>query len=90
MKHEPLTQSKNFETVQEQVRPNTPRSVVELIARQLDRADESNLRIQEEGAVVRDMKGSVIPHPAIEIERAATKLAADLLTKHRSSAQTTP
>jgi hypothetical protein len=56
--------------------------VVTLIATQLDRAEEAAERIAREGSVVRDTKGSVIAHPAIAIELAATKLAADLLGKH--------
>ena len=31
--------------------------------------------------MVRDMKGSIIPHPAIAVEAAAQKLAAGLLEK---------
>jgi hypothetical protein len=74
--------SKNFDAVKRQVKDFTPRAVIDLIARQLDRADEAKRRIDEEGIVVRDMKGSVIAHPAVAIEQAATKLAADLLAKH--------
>jgi len=69
--------------VADQVQPGTPDSIITLIERQLDRAWAAHCRIQKEGEVVRDMKGSVIPHPAIEIERAATKQASDLLAKHR-------
>lgn len=39
-------------------------------------------RIEKEGSFVRDMKGSVVPHPAITIELAATKTAAELLMKN--------
>jgi len=82
--HKQPTRSKNYDAVAKQVRDNTPASVIELIARQLDRADDAKARIEKEGSVVRDMKGSVIPHPAIAIELAATKTAADLLGKHKS------
>lgn len=75
--------STNLESVREQVRADTPESLIELIAKQLDRASEAAERIEKEGSVVRDMKGSVIPHPAILIEQNATKLAADLLTKNK-------
>ena len=40
---------------------------------------EAGERVAWEGSVVRDMKGAVIPHPAIAIEAAAQKLAAGLL-----------
>ncbi len=76
------TQSKNCKLVIEQVRENTPASIVELISRQLDRADDAKERIEREGSVVRDMKGSVISHPAIAIEKEATKLSAELLGKY--------
>lgn len=75
--------SKNFDLVARQVREGTPETVVELIARQVDRANEAKERIEREGSVVRDPKGSVVEHPAIKIEIAATKLAADLLGRSR-------
>ncbi len=84
MKQGPNLRSRNYKTVASQVDTGTPVSVIELIARQLDRADDANQRIVEEGSVVRDMRGGVIPHPAIQIELAATKLAADLLKKNQN------
>jgi hypothetical protein len=75
----------NLDRVYEQVRDNTPRSICELIARQLDRADEAAERILREGTVVRDLKGSVVAHPAIAIEITATKLACELISKHKRS-----
>lgn len=56
---------------------------MELLARQLDRANEAKRRITEEGAVVRDLKGSVIPHPAIRIEQNATKIFVELMGRFR-------
>ena len=82
MSRTPPTQSKNYSLVEGQVRANTPVSVVEIIASQLDRADDARKRIEAEGAVVRDMRGSVIPHPAVSIEMAAGKMAAELLSKN--------
>ena len=84
MSQKQVTQSKNFSSVQKQVRPKTPESIIELIARQIDRANDAKERIEKEGSVVRDMKGSVIPHPAIQIELAATKMIAELLAKHKT------
>jgi len=78
------TRSRNYDLVSKQVRPKTPEGVIELIARQLDRADDAKARIESEGSVVRDMKGSVIAHPAVQIELAATKLAAELILKNKS------
>ena len=76
------TQSRNYKLASEQVRSATPVSIIELISRQLDRADDAKERIDREGSVVRDMKGSVIAHPAIAIEKEATKLSAELLGKY--------
>ncbi len=84
MKSKQPTPSRNYEAARDQVRPNTPDLIVELIARQLDRADDAKERIEREGSVVRDLKGSVVAHPSIAIELAATKAAADLIAKHKS------
>ena len=67
------------------LRANTPETIRELIEMQLDRIDEAKRRIGAEGIVVRDMRGSVIPHPAIAIEAAATKLVNDLVMKWKRS-----
>ena len=55
--------------------------MVELLACQVARAEEAKERIEIEGAVVRDMKGSVIAHPAIAIELTATKAINELFMK---------
>lgn len=81
MSQQQRTPSSNIERVKSQVSPKTQQTIIELIAAQLDRADEAAERIVREGSVVRDMKGSVIAHPAIAIEIAATKLAAEMLYK---------
>jgi hypothetical protein len=75
---------RSIESIADQVKENTPFAIVELIVRQLDRADEAAARIEREGSVVRDLKGSVVPHPAITVEKDATKIAADLLEKHKA------
>jgi len=61
---------------------NCPGEALKLIVNQLYRADDAKARVDEEGQVVRDMKGSVIPHPAIKIEQEATKMAIDLIRKY--------
>ena len=65
-----------------QVRDNTPDGVIEGIAVQVHTAREARSRIEVEGSVVRDMKGAVVPHPAIDIEASAIKLYTALLDKH--------
>lgn len=76
------TLSANFDRAAEQVLPKTPDSVINAIAIQMDRIEEARRRIDEEGIVVRDLKGSVIQHPAIKIEADAIKLMSDLIAKN--------
>jgi len=59
-----------------------PKEALSLIVNQIYRAEDAKARVDEEGQVVRDMKGSVIPHPAIKIEQDATKMAIDLIRKY--------
>ena len=75
--------SKNINLIKEQVGARTPSSIIAIISDQLDRVDDAKKRIESEGIVVRDMKGSVIPHPAIKIEIDAGKIITDLLAKHK-------
>lgn len=70
-------------TVEEQLKPGTPPAIIALIEKQLTRAANAAARIEKEGEVVRDGKGSVIQHPALAIETSATKLACDLIAKHK-------
>ena len=82
MSQDTRIQSK-IETAREQVGGDTPESIIEAIASQLGLIEESRTRINEEGIVVRDMKGSVIPHPAIKIEGDAIKLMDSMLSKYK-------
>jgi len=74
----------NIEKVKQEVKKTTSDTIIELIASQLDRRDLAKKRIEDEGIVVRDLKGSVVPHPALKIEQDATKIIADLLSKHKN------
>ena len=80
----PIPLDEITEEVWSQVRGYTPDAIVEAIATQIGRMREARERIEAEGAVVRDVKGSVIAHPAIKIEMEASKAAATLLEKHRA------
>ena len=66
-----------------QVSKDTPEAVLEGIAVQLLQAREARDRIDREGSVVKDQRGSVIPHPAIKIELDAMRAYTTLLAKHR-------
>lgn len=66
-----------------QVCDSTPSGIVEIIDVHMRRSAEAKHRIDIEGCVVRDLKGSVIPHPAISVEKEANKIVADLLMKNK-------
>jgi microcystin degradation protein MlrC len=70
-------------SVQDQVKPRTPALIVDAIAVQIHTAHEARERIDEEGSVVRDLRGAVVPHPAIKIEADAIKIYTALLDKHK-------
>lgn len=70
-----------LDEVFEQCHPSTPTATVEAIAQQIAMAREARARIDEEGIVVRDMRGAVLAHPAIAIEADAVKLYTALLQK---------
>ena len=72
----------NIENIRNQVKVRTPQTIIDMIAAQMERIKEAKKRIDEEGIVVRDLKGAVVPHPAIKIEQDTIKLVADLLKKH--------
>ena len=72
-----------FYEIKSQIRKNAPDATIEAIASQLLLARESRNRINEEGSVVRDMRGAVIAHPAIKIESDAIKLYTALMDKNR-------
>lgn len=74
-----------IDLVRKQVRMSTPETIIEAIATIIDRRDECKRRIDEEGIVVRDMKGSVIAHPAIKIEQDSIKMLDDLMAKHKKA-----
>ena len=77
-----MSSTKNFKEARASLCTLTSDIVVEVLAIQMDRAEEAHRRIEEEGIVVRDLKGSVIPHPAIKIEIDAGKIISDLIKKH--------
>jgi len=70
-----------MDEIRDQTIDHTPPSIVEAIAIQLHTAREARRRIETEGSVVRDVKGSVVKHPAIQIEADAIKLYTALLGK---------
>jgi phage terminase small subunit len=59
----------------------TPELLVQIIADNIGVSNEAKRRIDDEGIVVRDMKGSVIPHPAIKIKADADKSIFSMIIK---------
>jgi len=74
----------------EQVNDYTPDKIIDTIVKQVIRSKDASDRIEKEGLVVRDMKGSVIPHPAIQIEINAQKIYCDLLFKNKKMEKRKP
>lgn len=67
----------------DQIKPSTPKSVVDWISQNIEMAAKARKRIDDEGIVVRDVKGSVVSHPAIKIEADCQKIICDLVEKYK-------
>ena len=74
-----------IERVKNEVRPNTPETLVETLASHLDIIERCRKRIEEEGEVVRNPKAEAIPHPSLKTMQEETKLYAELILKVRRS-----
>jgi len=74
---------KNIEDAKKNLPANSPKITIELLSSQIGIAREARDRIEREGIVVRDMRGSVMPHPAIKIEQDALKCVKLLLEKKK-------
>lgn len=84
MSQEPPIQFDDIiEELEPQLKASTPLSIFEAIAAQVYTAREARERIEREGSVVRDMRGSVIPHPAIKIEADAIKIYTSIIAKYQ-------
>ena len=88
MKRAITTLSEITDTVKKQVKNDTPEEIVNIIAVQLYRANDAKNRIDKEGIIVRDVRGTAVKHPAIDIEAAAHKLAHDIINKHKKEKTT--
>lgn len=65
-----------------QVKPHTPPSALEAMARQMWLMRDAGHRIREEGAIVVDAKGNAGEHPAIRIQRDASTELQKWLAKY--------
>jgi hypothetical protein len=68
------------------LRHNTPSGIVEIFEENLSHFLEAKRRITEEGQVVRDLRGAVVPHPSLEIQREHGKIMLEILKKHGDGA----
>ena len=71
------------ENVIMQVTPDCPQSVIDIIVRKLQIIKRASARVDEEGIVVRDLKGSVVAHPAIKIETESMTIVSGLLKTYK-------
>ena len=54
-------------------------AIVEMVAVQIGRMRDAASRVDKEGLLIADQKGAPIPHPALEVERAAQEQLRKLL-----------
>lgn len=54
-------------------RPARDRAAIEMFAAQLRRAEKARARIDTEGVVVEKVNGDLMAHPAVEVERSASR-----------------
>ena len=78
---QPTPLDKIQKEIAKEVKKSTPQTIIEAIAIQVQTARDARKRIIKEGSVVRDTRGSVIPHPAIKIEANAIKIYTALIAK---------
>jgi ABC-type Na+ transport system ATPase subunit NatA len=71
--------------ISKELRDNTPASIVSIINTHMARSAAAKKKIDLEGVVVRDQKGSVIQHPAIKVEIDANKIVHDMVDKYKAS-----
>lgn len=85
MKRDILTLSMIEEDVACQLTDDVPDAVFDIIVGQVEIAQEARLRIKNEGIVVRNIGGMIIPHPAIKIQNDAEKIIASLVGKYKKN-----
>ena len=63
-------------------KPSTPGRIIEILGSQRMVIADAQKRIEEEGLVVRNLNGDIIPHPAIKIMNEAQKIEAGFLSRY--------
>jgi hypothetical protein len=71
----------------DQVKESTPKTVISVIVDNMSMSAKAKKRIEDEGIVVRDVKGSIVSHPAIKIEADCNKIICELIDKYKRGVQ---
>jgi hypothetical protein len=61
---------------------NTPKGVVDIYEHHQKNYREAIRRIEEEGQVVRDMRGAVVAHPSLAIQQSSADAMLAILSKY--------
>ena len=76
-----------IQKAQSAVKPITPNAIVEIVARKMETIALCKERLDKEGHVVRDLKGNVVPHPAIQIIDSTEKQLLEILRTYGAKPQ---
>lgn len=74
--------SKYIKKAENELSPRAPDVIKKSLANYMRMAYESNDRIAKEGVVVRDLKGSVVAHPAIKVYKDVVREIAKIIQNH--------
>jgi phage terminase small subunit len=80
-----VSDTADHKAIMTQLDADTPPAIVDCIVVQIQRARAAGERVEAEGVIVRDVKGSVIPHPAIKVEADASRIVAEMVDKYRAT-----
>jgi hypothetical protein len=59
-----------------------PDAIIEIFDENLSHFRESKKRISEEGQVVRDLRGCVVEHPSLSVQKTVSEILLKIIDKH--------
>lgn len=59
-----------------------PEAILEIFDENLAHFRESKKRIKEEGQVVRDLRGCVVEHPSLSVQKSVSEILLKIVDKH--------
>lgn len=59
-----------------------PEAILEIFDENLSHFRESKKRIKEEGQVVRDLRGCVVEHPSLSVQKSVSEILLKLVDKY--------